>query len=95
MGGQVANINAPGMDQVLEGLHVAIFRPAYIGWWVIPPFLLVLRIITTGAIRARHANLQFFFIEMRFSIKASRHIADHHHGASFAAAGTGEIDRVQ
>ena len=86
-------VKLPRGQQLQIGLHIAVFRPAYIAYGIIQPLFLIVIIIAARAIGSGHTQFQFLFIIIG-TAKTGRHGADDDHLTLFAAEFSGQFHRV-
>ncbi len=95
MGGEVAEVHPPRMGQVLEGLHVPLLGPAYVGGGIVQAFLFILRIVAARSVGAGHADLQLLPVEIRIAVESRGHGADDDDAPLLAGDATREVDGVE
>ena len=83
----------PGCDELEEGLHVALLRPADVAGREVAAALLVVAVVAPGPVRARHAQLELLLVHRR-AVDVDRRLADDDDPAAVAREADGQLERV-
>src|SRR5690606_13761803 len=86
-------IEFPLSEKVQVALHVAVRGPPYVPYRVVDPPLLVLGIVPTGTIGARHPKTKFLLVIM-LSAEPCRHVSDHDDAAAVSAKPASQLDGI-
>lgn len=95
VGGEILQVDASAVHQLLEGLHITFFGPAHVSCRVVYTFFLVIEVVAAGTIRAGHAQFQFFFVIIRVAVKSCGYCAQYHYATFAAAYCAGKIDGIE